>query len=645
MKILKTVFSVILLVIIAGVGYAAYIVINANVDGYSFKEYKPPISTQIYDRNGKLIANIFDKEHRFYVKYDDIPPRLIEALLAIEDTAFFEHSGVNLDAIVRAALKIISSGGQTVEGASTLTQQLIKNTELTPERTINRKVKEVILAYRLETELSKEEILERYLNFIFFGHGYYGVKTAARGYFRKELSQLTLKEMAMLVGMPKAPTSYDPTRNLNLSLSRANAVIQRMYNIGWISSEEYRNAIDETPVVYDDTLTQNVAPYVVDEVIKRLEPVLPDLRTNGYTVELGVDLSVQMAAENALRFGYDEIVKRDKDANLSVLNGAMVVMDHQNGDILALVGGVDYNKSNFNRATQSLRQPGSTFKPFVYQIAINEGYSPMSEIADISRIFEGAYKGDDWKPTNLGGSLAGLVTLKDALTRSRNLATINLALDIGLDVLYKRMLEFGFSDKIPADLSIVLGSFGISPLDFSKFYSMFGNYGNIMEPIIVKNVKDREQNVVLHYDSNATKVSEPQQIFLTVDMMRNVVNRGTGANARVAGIEIAGKTGTSNDSIDAWFVGITPEIQAIIWYGNDNNKPLKRVEGGARTAAPVFRVFLTEYLKFFPQTKRYFSVPEGVFTGTYNGENEFYTNRSPLPQKSIHSMSDDEMLF
>ena len=207
------------------------------------------------------------------------------------------------------------------------------------------------------------------------------------------------------------------------------------------------------------------------------------------------------------------------------------------------------------------------------------------------------------------------------------------------------MLEFGFSDKIPADLSIVLGSFGISPLDFSKFYSMFGNYGNIMEPIIVKNVKDREQNVVLHYDSNATKVSEPQQIFLTVDMMRNVVNRGTGANARVAGIEIAGKTGTSNDSIDAWFVGITPEIQAIIWYGNDNNKPLKRVEGGARTAAPVFRVFLTEYLKFFPQTKRYFSVPEGVFTGTYNGENEFYTNRSPLPQKSIHSMSDDEMLF
>lgn len=645
MRILKIILALIAFVVISGAGYAFYLVSDSNFENYSFKEYKPQLSTQIYDKNGKLIANIFDKEHRFYVEYKDIPPRLIEALLAIEDTVFFEHNGVNLDAVARAGLKIIASAGETVEGASTLTQQLIKNTELSPERTINRKVKEILLAYKLENELSKEEILERYLNYIFFGHGYYGVKTAARGYFRKELSQLSLKEIAMLVGMPKAPSSYDPTRNLNLSLSRANAVIQRMYNIGWISESEYREAMDEIPTVYDDTLTQNVAPYVVDEVIKRLEPVLPDLRTAGYTVDLGIDLSVQMAAEHALRFGYDEIVKRDKDANLSVLNGAMVVMDHQNGDVLALVGGVDYNKSNFNRATQSSRQPGSTFKPFLYQIAINEGYSPMSEIADISRIFENSDGKDDWVPKNLGGSLAGLVTLKEALTRSRNLATINLALDIGLDVLYKKMLDFGFSDKIPADLSIVLGSFGISPLEFSKMFSMFGTYGIIREPVIVKTVKDREQNIVLQYESNATKVSEPQQVFLTVDMMRNVVARGTGFNARVPGMEIAGKTGTSNDSIDTWFVGITPEIEAVIWYGNDNNKPMKATEGGSRTAAPVFKVFLTDYLKYFPQSKKSFDVPSGVFKGTYNGNVEFYTKQSPLPQKSIHSMSVDEMLF
>ncbi|NDJ26458.1 penicillin-binding protein [Campylobacter sp. MIT 12-8780] len=643
-KIFKFLFSLVLLLVLAGGIYVFVLFSNAGVENYIFKDFKPNLTTQIFDRNGKLIANIFDKEHRFYANYDELPPRLIEALVAIEDTAFFEHDGVNIDAIARAVIKMIQAG-RAVEGASTLTQQLIKNTELTPEKTITRKIKEALLAYKLENELSKEQIIERYLNHIFFGHGYYGVKTAARGYFRKELDSLSLKEIAILVGLPKAPSSYDPTRNLNLSLSRANAVVQRMFNLGWISEAEYKQALAEVPTIYDDTLTQNAAPYVVDEVIKRLSPTLPDLKSAGYNIELNIDLNVQELAQNALKFGYDEIVKRDKDANLSVLNGAMVVMDHQNGDVLALVGGVDYNKSNFNRATQSLRQPGSTFKPFVYQIAIDLGYNPMSEVADISRVFEGADGEKDWKPSNLGGSLQGLVTLKDALTRSRNLATINLALDIGLDVLYQRMLAFGFSDKIPADLSIVLGSFGISPLDFAKFYSMFGNYGVIEEPLIIKNVKNANDEIILSFESNATKVAEPEQVFLTLDMMKNVVNRGTGSNARVAGIEVAGKTGTSNESIDTWFVGITPEIEALIWYGNDNNKPLKRIEGGARTAAPVFKAFLSEYIKLYPQTKRVFSVPDKVKKGMYNGQSEYYTPKSPFPQKSIHSLGEDEMLF
>lgn len=646
MNIIKFIFSLILIIIV-GVGvYMFYLFSNSGVENYTFKDFKPPISTQIFDKNGKLVANVFDKEHRFYVEYEHIPPRLIEALIAIEDTAFFEHNGVNTDAIMRAALKMLRAG-KPVEGGSTLTQQLVKNTELTPERTINRKIKEALLSYQLELKLTKEEILERYLNHIFFGHGYYGVKTAALGYFHKDLDELNLKEIAMLVGMPKAPSSYDPTRNLNLSLSRANNVLQRMFSIGWISDTEYKQAISFVPTIYDDTLTKNAAPYVVDEVIKRLEPQIPDLKTAGYKIDLALDLDVQKMAEQALSFGYDEIIKRDKDANLSTLNGAMVVVDYQNGDVLALVGGVDYNKSNFNRATQSLRQPGSSFKPFLYQIAIDLGYSPMSEIADISRTFEEGEKKDKkiWRPKNLGGSMKGLVTLKDALTHSRNLATINLALDIGLDVVYKKLLSFGFSDKIPADLSIVLGSFGISPLEFSKFYTMFGNYGVIKEPLLIKSVRDKEDNIILSYESNATKVAEPEQVFLTLSMMQNVVNRGTGSNARVGGIEIAGKTGTSNDSIDAWFVGITPEIEGIIWFGNDDNKPMKRTEGGARTSAPVFREFLTQYTKKFPQTRKYFRIPEGVSKGNYNGESEFYTPKSPFPQKNIHSIQDDEMLF
>lgn len=651
MKLAKFLISL-FLVLCVGCGiYAYYLFASSGVENYAFKDFKPQLSTQIFDKNGQLVANIFDEQHRFYVAYEDIPPRLIEALVAIEDTAFFEHSGVNTDAILRAGLKALRAG-KAVEGGSTLTQQLVKNTELTPERTLSRKIKEALLSYQLELKLSKEQILERYLNHIFFGHGYYGVKTAAQGYFRKELNELNLKEIAILVGLPKAPSSYDPTRNLNLSLSRANNVLQRMHSLGWISDSEYHAAVKFVPEIYDDTLTKNAAPYVVDEVIKRLEPLLPDLKSAGYKIDLAIDLKVQQIAENALKFGYDEIIKRDKDANLSTLNGAMVVVEQESGDVLALVGGVDYNKSNFNRATQSLRQPGSSFKPFLYQIAINLGYSPMSEVADISRVFEEEKKGgaknekEIWKPKNFGGEIKGLVTLKDALTRSRNLATINLAMDLGLDVVYRHLLNLGFSDKIPADLSIVLGSFGISPLEFAKFYTIFGNYGRIQEPVLIKSVRDRNDIEVLHFESNATQVAQPEQVFLTLDMMQSVVTRGTGTNARVWGIDIAGKTGTSNESIDAWFVGITPQIEAIIWFGNDNNKPMKATEGGARTSAPVFREFLTQYVKAFPKTKRVFAVPEKVYKGNYDGKTEFYTPKSPFPQKSIHAVqSGDEMLF
>ncbi|RQD67293.1 penicillin-binding protein 1A [Campylobacter hepaticus] len=643
MKILKYIFSFFIFLFISGLVYIAYLFTEVDTQGYTFKEYKPPLTSQIYDKNGRLVANIFE-QHRFYATYEELPPRLIEALVAIEDTSFFEHNGVNIDAIFRAAIKIIKSGGKTVEGASTLTQQFIKNTELSSERTITRKIREVLLAYKMETLLSKEQILERYLNFIFFGHGYYGVKTAAQGYFHKNLNELSLKEIAMLVGMPKAPSSYDPTKHLDLSISRANNVILRMYNIGWISKAEYDKAIKEIPKVYDETLSQNAAPYVVDEVIRQLGLNIKNLKTGGYKIILNIDLDVQELAQNALKFGYDEIVKRDKDANLSTLNGAMVVVNHQNGDVLALVGGVDYDKSNYNRATQSMRQPGSAFKPFVYQIAINLGYSPMSEIADISRIFKGgAGNNQDWKPKNYGGSFQGLITLKQALTGSRNLATINLALDMGLDVVHSKLLEMGFKN-IPSDLSIVLGSFGISPLEFARFYTMFGNYGVIKDPQIIKEVRDKEGNIVLEFKSNETKISDEAQSFLVLDMMKNVVEKGTGRNARVKDIEIAGKTGTTNKSVDAWFCGITPEIQAVIWYGNDNNKAMRYTEGGARTAAPVFREFLSKYIEKFPDTTRKFSIPKGVYRGNYKGESAYYTIKSPLP-KANASLNESEIIF
>ncbi len=354
-------------------------------DAYKIIDYTPKLTTQIYDRNGELVANLFDEENRLYVEFKDIPARVIEALVATEDTSFFEHNGINIEAIFRALIKDIHAM-KMVEGASTITQQLIKNTVLTRQKTLTRKINEAILAYTVESSLTKEQILERYFNHVYFGHGYYGIKTAAQGYFNKPLDALSIKEIAMLVGLPKAPSSYDPTRHMDLSLSRANQVVNRMYTLGWISEAEYTKATLEHPMVYDETLTRNKAPYVVDEAIKSLSTEYDDIKKGGYKIYLSIDLKLQQLAHESLNFGYKGMVSRlGKDVNNSELNGAMVVMENSTGNVLALVGGIDYAKSSFNRATQSKRQPGSSFKPFLYQKALDWGYSPLSEIPDISR--------------------------------------------------------------------------------------------------------------------------------------------------------------------------------------------------------------------------------------------------------------------
>lgn len=255
------------------------------------KAFQPDKALKIIDRKDRLIANVFDTQFRYYAKFDEIPPRVIETLLAVEDTFFFEHRGINFDAISRAMVKNLLNA-KLVEGGSTITQQLVKNLALSVEKTIDRKLKEAILAIQIETELSKKEILEKYINYIYFGHGYYGIKTAAHGYFNKELSALSLKEIAMLIALPKAPSNYDPTKNLNLSLSRANNILDRMLAIGWVNKDEYDIAIQEIPVVYDQTLTQNLAPYVVDEVLRQLS-YIKDLKTGGYIVKVNIDLDYQ----------------------------------------------------------------------------------------------------------------------------------------------------------------------------------------------------------------------------------------------------------------------------------------------------------------------------------------------------------------
>lgn len=630
-------------VVLSGVLWLSFFYSELRVDLDHVIDYKPKLSTEFYDVNGELVANIFDGQNRKYAHYNEIPPRMIEALIAVEDTAFFEHDGVNLEAIFRAIIKDIQSMSLK-EGASTITQQLIKNMVLTRERKFSRKLKEVILAYQIEKKLNKEQILERYLNEVYLGHGYYGVKTAAQGYFKKSLDALSLKEIAILVGLPKAPSNYDPTRHLDLSIARANAVITRLKDLGWISKDEYISAINELPVVYDETLTQNKAPYVIDEAIKQLSTIYPDIKSGGYKVNLTIDLRLQNVAQNALQMGYDEILKRDNNASTDKLNGAILVTNPQTGQILAMLGGIDYAKSNYNRVTQSTRQPGSSFKPFVYQIALNSGYSPASKVADVAMAFDGV--GDDkkaWKPKNYAKDFAGFISLKEALTKSRNLATISLLVDVGFDNVWKKLGEFGFKN-IPPNLSIALGSFGISMIDYSELYSVFAGLGRISKPYLINQITDR-YGQSKEFKPSFREIEPAKQAYLMIDMMRSVVTSGTARRARIEGVEVAGKTGTTNNNIDAWFCGFTPDMQAIIWYGNDDNTPMRKIEGGGLTAAPVFAAFGREYFKIYPDAKKEFDVPSGV----ESDDGVLHTNISRLPSNktdnALQTQEEEGLIF
>lgn len=613
-----------------------FFVATLQDDVEKIKNYDPSLTTQILDRNGRIIANLPHNGYRFYAKFSEIPPRLIEALLAIEDTLFFEHNGLNFDAILRAILKNIYHS-KYAEGGSTLTQQLVKNLVLTRDKTIMRKIKEAIISTEIEILLSKEQILERYLNDTFFGHGYYGVKAAALGYFDKNLNQLSLKEIAILASLPRAPSYYDPAKNLHISLSRANQVISRMQKLGWISDGEYKAAISEVPEI-SDGISQNLAPYVTDMVIRELN-FLSNLRTGGYKILLNVDLDYQKIAQNVMKTGHQRAKKINaNDQNEDHLNGAMVVTDPKTGGILALVGGVDYKKSVFNRATQARRQIGSIVKPFIYQYAFDSGYSPATVVADVERSF-----GTDeelWRPKNVGNAFNGIVHLREALIRSLNLATLNLVDTLGFERVVEALETYGLNIS-KRDMTIVLGSMVQSPLQIARAYSLFSNDGVMTEPRLISQILKNDE-IFSNFSPEMTQKTTKEQSFLVRQILQDVVLLGTGRLARVRGLEIAGKTGTTNDNHDAWFVGFSPDVQVVLWFGNDDNTSIGKIGGSAGIVAPIFADFMTQALKIHPEMRRKFQRPKNVYEKTIDGVKYFYTDTSKLPQKNVEN---DHLIF
>lgn len=665
MKIIKKIFlTIFILGFLSPFLILGYYLVNVDYDISSLIDYKPSVTTRIYDKNGEKIANIFYKRHRYYASFDEIPPRIIEALLAIEDTTFFEHRGVNPDAIFRAIIKDIKAG-KMVEGASTITQQLVKNRLLTREKKLSRKVKELIYSIKLEQDLTKEQILERYLNEIYFGHAYYGIKTAADGYFHKNLDELTLKEMAILVGLPKAPSSYAPTKNYEISMGRANRVISRMYTLGWIDDVDYNKALAESPKVFDDTLTQNKAPFIVDEVVRRAGEIgITDIRTGGYEIYTTIDLRLQEAAEESLKFAYEgslerirgykeqeaKLLKKDStfeisDINTSILNGALVSLDSKTGDILALVGSVDYTKSSYNRATQGHRQPGSAFKPFIYQVAIDLGYSGATKLIDIAKTYTYEKNGEElkWQPDNYEKNYKGLIPLREALVHSRNLATINLVNDIGLTQILRELKKFGIAN-LPPDLSLALGTISLSPLELAHYYTSFANGGIQVKPHLISSI-DKNGRTVYEKNEESLFITEKTQAFIMTTILKDVVTRGTGRRARVKGIEVAGKTGTTNNNMDGWFAGYSPTIETVVWFGNDDNTPMYKKETGGRIAGPAFSKYYENVLKLYPQIQREFEVPEGIIEVTIDNKKEYFSDISKPPRSEAELNPEAELVF
>ncbi len=628
--------SIILAIVFAIALTAAFVYAyeEVSLDADKLINYKPETSSVIFDRNGEKLAYVFKGKHRLYARYDEIPGHLVEGLVAMEDTRFFEHNGVNPDAILRAIIKDIQAGS-FVEGGSTLTQQLIKNKLLSNEKKLARKLKEAILALKIEHELSKEDILERYLNEIPYGNNYFGVKTAANGYFHKELHELTLKECAILVGLPNAPSYYNPLKHYKRALDRANNVLYRMKSIGWITKGDYLKAVKESPEIYKTPLAQNIAPDIVDEVLRQFKGKLGDIRTGGYAIYTTIDMKQQAIAKEAVNTVYRKALKKYKEnAKTSTLNAGFVAVESSTGDVLAMVGGTDYKKSAFNRVTQSKRQPGSAFKPFIYQTALDMGYNPATLLTDLARSFQYYENGKPkiWSPKNYEGDFKGFVSFREALVHSRNLATINLVSDLGVSTIRKR-LAFLDVPHIPRDMSIALGNLGLSPLKMAQIFSVFANKGHMVEPRLVSKIVSKEGAVI--YETRPKEIegfTTPEQAYLMTDVLMDVIKRGTGKNAQVEGIELAGKTGTTNNNIDAWFCGYSPTIEAIVWIGRDDNKRIGAGATGGALAAPAFAYYFQKLIKLYPDTKRTFDVPSGVFRGNYDGKMELYTKQSPLPR-------------
>ena len=684
---------------------------NKLPDYKYLKNYKPPVSSKMYSGNGVLVSD-FSSEKRIFVPYSAISPTVINAFLSAEDKNFFDHPGVDAKGVVRAIknniFNIIYS--KRLEGASTITQQVAKNFLLTNEVSIDRKIKEAILAFRIERVLSKKRILELYLNQIYLGEGSYGIASASLRYFNKPISEINYGEAALLAALPKAPSKYNPYKNKELAKFRRNLVLNNLLDNGFIDQNKYSKLInskiklqkrkriylEDSRYYVEDVRKDVIDKYGFDKVYKQ-----------GFNIKTPLDLELQKFATQSLRNGLQEFDKRkgwrgplsnkkkhknwknelrhlnlekslgwelaavtriDKfemvietlnenigiinfkdidwtrkdfkklfkngdiifvkklfDGNYSlkqlpIANGGIVVMDPYSGRVLALSGGFSFKRSEFNRASQAKRQPGSAFKPFIYALALENNFSPTTLVLDAPIVLD---QGNDlkmWKPENYGKKFYGPSTLRTGLEKSRNLMTVRIAQELGIDKIINFSKKLNIYENPDELMSVSLGSAETTLLKITSAYCSFLNGGKLVNPILIDRIQDSEGKTIFNnekrycencdlisYDGKSEpiiknkyqQIFSPQTAYQITSMLKGVIERGTGKGLRELQLELAGKTGTTNKNTDTWFIGFTSNLVVGVYIGYDNPRSLGKFETGSKTAMPIFKEFIKETANTF----------------------------------------------
>jgi len=567
-------------------------------DVRQLRNYFPSETSYIYDIKGRLLASLHGEANREVVPINRISPSLKRAVLASEDSDFYYHHGINPKGVGRAIVTNWASGGVR-EGASTVTMQLVKNLFLSHRRAFTRKIAEAVLAIRLEQILEKNEIFEMYLNQVYWGHNNYGVQTAARSYFNKSAENLTLAESAMMAGLIQAPEQYSPFVSIKRAKQKQKEVLGRMLLLNWITQKEYDQAVKEKIKLGKIKSFQGSAlPYITNAVSSELTKKFgrDALIKGGMRIQTTIDTKFQQMAEKTVSQWHYRLLRRGLYKNQI----ALVAVDPRTHFVKALVGGVNAKTSEFNRATQALRQPGSSFKPFVYYAAFATGkYTPSTKVYDTPVRYR---DGSGWYyPKNYDGSFGGAMTIRTALSLSRNIPVIKLGKAVGMNRVVEVCRTLGIMSPMQPVTSLPLGAIEVTPVEMAGAYATLANYGWQSPTTVIARVTDSSGNVILDNTPKPQLVLDSWAAAATIDTMRGVINGGTGKKAAI-GRPAAGKTGTTSSEKDIWFVGTTPELTTAVWVGRDDNRTLARGATGGGMVAPIWRSFMLQALKGVPRT-------------------------------------------